>query len=285
MEVKAHAKINLVLAVGTRRPDGYHEVETVLQQLELHDRLIFRAARGLRLYSDSPEVPSGPENLVWRAAVLLRERWAGDRGAEIRLYKSIPVAAGLAGGSADAAATLRGLNRLWGLNLDHDTLRGLAAELGSDVPFCLGGPTALARGRGELVIPLPPAPPAGVVLVRFPFGIRAAEAYAHFDRFPYRDHLDVSPVVAALAAGDIAGLARGLANALEPAVFDLYPEIREAKRRLVASGVLGALVSGSGPTIFGLTSDPAAAEVVAANLRSQGLDALATQFKREGPEA
>lgn len=279
MYIKAHAKINLVLAAGKRRPDGYHEVETVLQQLELHDRLEFRAADNLSLYTDSLEVPSGPENLVWRAAVLLRARHNCKRGAEIRLYKSIPVAAGLAGGSADAAATLVGLSRFWGLNLPLETLQDLGTELGTDVPFCLAGPTALARGRGDVVTPLPPAPPLGVMLVKPPYGVLAAEAYARFDRLPPGDYPELSLVLQGLAARDARAIARGLSNNLEPAVFDLHPELEAIKRRIRDSGALGALMAGSGPTVFGLTPDLATAETVAAKLRSTGLPVLVTQFR------
>jgi 4-diphosphocytidyl-2-C-methyl-D-erythritol kinase len=279
MQIKAHAKINLVLAVGARRPDGYHEVETVLQQLELHDRLEFREAADISVRTDSPEVPDGPENLVSRAAALLQERCGCSRGAEIRLTKSIPVAAGLAGGSADAAATLKGLNRLWGLNLDPDTLQGFAAELGADVPFCLDGPTALARGRGELLSPLPPPPPMGVILVRLPFRVRAADAYTWFDRLAGGEYPELSPVLAALAARDVTAIARGLANALEAAVFGMYPQLREIKRRVLGAGALGALMSGSGPTIFGLIPDPAGVAGVAAKLRSAGLDVLVTRTR------
>ncbi len=284
MRLSAYAKINLVLAVGGLRPDGYHEVETVLQQLELHDRLELRQAEQFTLYTDSAEVPHGPGNLVWEAAVLLRERFRCPFGADIRLYKSIPVAAGLGGGSADAAATLVGLNELWNLNLDLETLLGLAAELGSDVPFFLVGPTALARGRGEILAPLPPAPEMGVVLVTPAFGVRAAEAYAHFDRLPGGAPPDLTPVLRALTEKDRYAVAQGLFNGLEAAVFDLYPEVRALKKELgKEEGVLGALVSGSGPTVFGLTADVEQAEVVAARLRSRGLPARAT--KTRGPSS
>lgn len=309
MQINAYAKINLVLAVGGRRPDGYHEVETILQQLELHDRLEFREADGFSLYTDSREIPSGPENLVWRAASLLRARYCGSRGAEIRLYKSIPVTAGLAGGSADAAAALIGLNRLWGLELDFETLQGLAAELGADVPFCLAGPTALARGRGELVTSLSPAPPFGVVVVKPPFGVRAAEAYAWLDsvrRPPSsfvgaggggdevgHDVVDVkerghapfggmSPILTmlhALEARDGHAIARGLSNDLEAVVFDRHPELSEIKRQLLDGGALGALMAGSGPVVFGLMADLAGAEAVAAGLRSRGWPVLVTKFR------
>jgi 4-diphosphocytidyl-2-C-methyl-D-erythritol kinase len=300
MQINAYAKINLVLAVGGRRPDGYHEVETILQQLELHDRLEFREADGFSLYTDSREIPSGPENLVWRAASLLRTRYCGSRGAEIRLYKSIPVTAGLAGGSADAAAALKGLNRLWGLELDFETLQGLAAELGADVPFCLAGPTALARGRGELVTSLSPAPTLGVVVVKPPFGVRAAEAYAWFDRIrmPFSffvgaagggtgvcHDVDVLAMLHALEARDGHAIARSVSNDLEAVVFDRHPELSEIKRQLLDGGALGALMAGSGPVVFGLTADLAGAEAVAAGLRSRGWPALATRFRDGGPEA
>ncbi len=280
MRLSAYAKINLVLAVGDRRPDGYHDVETVLQQLELHDRLEFREAEYFSLYTDSVDVPHGPGNLVWEAAVLLRERCRCLAGADIRLYKSIPVAAGLGGGSADAAAALVGLNKLWNLDLDVETLLGLAAELGADVPFFLAGPTALARGRGEILTPLPPIPEMGVVLVKPAFGVRAAEAYAHFDRLPRGARPELTPVLRALDARDRFALARGLFNGLEAAVFDLHPEVRELKEQIgKEAGVLGALMSGSGPTVFGLTTGVEQAQAVAGRLHSRGIFALATKTR------
>lgn len=278
MRLLAHAKINLALAVGDLRPDGYHEVETVLQKIELHDRLELRPAGELTLYTDGAEVPHGPGNLAWKAAALLRGRYHYRAGAEMRLHKSIPVAAGLGGGSADAAAALVGLNDLWDLSLDLETLIGLAAELGSDVPFFLVGPTALARGRGEILTPLPPAPEMGVVLVTPAFGVRAAQAYARFDRLSGGACPDLSPLLRALADKDRHAVAGGLFNGLEAAVFDLYPEVRKLKEVLGGeAGVLGALMSGSGPTVFGLTADVERAEAAAAGLRARGLLARATR--------
>ncbi|MBC7324582.1 MAG: 4-(cytidine 5'-diphospho)-2-C-methyl-D-erythritol kinase, partial [Moorella sp. (in: Bacteria)] len=232
------------------RSDGYHELETIMQTLRLHDRLSFSAApQGISLVCDHPEVPAGEDNLICRAAKLLTAYTGNNYGAVIRLQKNIPVAAGLAGGSADGAAALRGLNRLWGLGLSAGELVSLGARLGADVPFCLAGGTALARGKGEVLYPLPGLGGLGVVLVKPPFGVSTARAYRLYDQMGGGPRPDHQAMMAAVAKKDVRAIGRLLANVFENVAASLHPEIREIKKALLEAGTLGASLSGSGPTV------------------------------------
>lgn len=266
MLVKAHAKINLVLDVLGTRPDGYHELETVMQTLALHDEIYLSAAPEIKLEVEGADLPTGRDNLARRAADLLRERTGYPGGAAIRLIKRVPLAAGLAGGSADAAAVLRGLDQLWQLDLGMDCLTALGAEVGSDVPFCLRGGTALCRGRGEVVTPLAGLPPAGVVLVKPPFGVSTAEVYRRYDGLTEPCRPRCGNMLAAVRRADIGGVAAGLANALEPVTLGMYPGIAVIKEEITAAGALGVLMSGSGPTVFGIFENLPAAERAAEKL-------------------
>jgi len=268
LEVAAHAKINLSLDIKGRRADGYHELETIMQEVSLHDRLVFYPApdETLILECDHPEVPAGPENLVYRAALLLREKTGCRRGVRIVLEKHIPVAAGLGGGSADAAGALTGLNRFFALGLSVTELLPLAAKLGADVPFCLLGGTAFARGRGELLTPLPPLPAMGVVLVKPPFGVSTARVYAAYDERPAGFSPDTAALLAAIERRDLPAVAEHLGNVLEPVTASMYPVVRDIRRALLRAGAMNAVMSGSGPTVFGLCPDEREARRVAARL-------------------
>ncbi|WP_003540713.1 4-(cytidine 5'-diphospho)-2-C-methyl-D-erythritol kinase [Desulfotomaculum nigrificans] len=279
LSLTAHAKINLTLDVLSRRPDGYHEVEMIMQSIKLHDRLEFSPAVGeITLTSTGLPVPMGPDNLILRAARLLQQRVGVNHGAHIHLDKRIPVAAGLAGGSTDAAATLQGLNRLWQLELKQDQLMELARQLGADVSFCLTGGTAIARGIGEVLTPLAPAPRFGVILVKPPFGVSTARVYQGLDlnNLGHRPH--TSAMVEALKQGDLDKVAYCLANVLESVTLNLYPELKEIKQQLMQAGCRGVLMSGSGPTVFGLTKDEKSAEQIAGKLNYPGYQVIATSM-------
>ncbi|MGQ9497393.1 MAG: 4-(cytidine 5'-diphospho)-2-C-methyl-D-erythritol kinase [Desulfotomaculales bacterium] len=275
--VRAFAKINLILDVLGKREDGYHEIASVMQSLALCDYITFEEAQDLVLTVEGETVPAGPENLIYRAAEALRD-FSGEagRGAAIHLEKHIPVAAGLGGGSADAAATLLGLNELWRLGLSRAELMTVAAGLGADVPFCLVGGTGLVRGKGEIVTPLPPAPAMGVVLAVPPLGVSTAEVYARFDATPVRKRPDTEAMVRALRAGKVKEVAARLGNVLEAVTFAMHPELRELKQAVLDAGALGALMSGSGPVVFGLTPDAPGARKVAARLTANGIRTLVT---------
>lgn len=264
MTLAAYAKINLYLRVVGRRPDGYHEIETLFHSIRLADTLSFDAApAGQLLFEcDDPAVPTDESNLVCRAAAALRAAAGGEAGARIRLAKRIPMGAGLGGGSSDAAATLVGLCRLWGLSLDASTLHALAAGLGSDVPFFLRGGAALASGRGELITPLPDAPPLALVLVSPPFEVSTPWAYRAWRSVP--DGPSASACREALACGDLEALAAALRNDLEAGVVATHPELETIRQRLLAAGALGARMTGSGSTLFALARDAAHARRIAA---------------------
>jgi 4-diphosphocytidyl-2-C-methyl-D-erythritol kinase len=277
--VTAPAKINLALSVGPLRPDGFHELRTVFQAVDLYDSVTVQTAAELELELSGPEatgLPADPGNLAWRAATLLAERAGREPTVRIELVKQIPVAAGLAGGSADAAATLVACNRLWGLGLADSELYALAADLGSDVAFALHGGTAIGAGRGETLTELP-AGQLHWVLAAAAGSLSTPAVYAELDRQraagleqPVRSDpyglAALDELVLALSTGDPETLAPLLANDLQPAALALAPYLRDtldAGRRL---GALAGLVSGSGPTCAFLAADHAQARSLASAL-------------------
>lgn len=275
--IPAHAKINLTLDVLGKLPDGYHKIRTVMQSLELHDTLeIYEGSQGITLSSDSKVIPLGPDNLVYKAARLLQEHSGLERAVHIHIKKRIPVAAGLGGGSANAAAALLGLNRFWELGLSPEELMELGGKIGADVPFCIMGKTALAEGKGEKLTSLPSPPPMGVVLVKPGFGVSTAQVYKLFDRLssvpgPYTDSM-----IKALKRGKIEDIVSCLGNALEPVTAGMYSKIRKIKSLLKKAGAMGVEMSGSGPTVFGLTISIDAAREVAHRLEVKDMDIIVT---------
>lgn len=275
--VAAPAKINLALSVGPLRSDGFHELRTVFQAVSRYDSVTVRASDGLQLELSGPEaagLPADPTNLAWRAAVLLAEQAGREPNVRIELVKRIPVAAGLAGGSADAAATLVACNRLWGLGLATRRLHALAARLGSDVPFALYGGTALGAGRGETLTELP-AGQLHWVLAAATGSLSTPAVYAELDRqraagveqHPRSDPFGLAPLdelANALRTGD--DLVPLLANDLQPAALALAPYLRDTLDAGARLGALAGLVSGSGPTCAFLAADAEQARSLAAAL-------------------
>jgi 4-diphosphocytidyl-2-C-methyl-D-erythritol kinase len=279
----ARAKINLTLEVLGKRPDGYHEVEMVMQSIELHDYLEFSPAPwNITLTVEGDGVPSGGENLVCRAAELLRSYSGLRQGADIHLRKYIPVEAGLAGGSADAAATLIALNKMWGTGLSLSGLMKLGERLGSDIPFCLMGGTALASGRGERVQRLSDCPVLGVVLVKPPFGLSTAQVYQSFKQEESVNKPDHRGMISGIESNDAQAICSCLVNMLEPAAVKLQPSIANIKEKLLKAGAMGVLMSGSGPTVFGLTPDPGTAGAVAARYDRQDEQVIVTSMVNTG---
>ncbi|HET7343867.1 MAG TPA: 4-(cytidine 5'-diphospho)-2-C-methyl-D-erythritol kinase [Methylomirabilota bacterium] len=249
--VSAAAKVNLALEVLGRRADGYHEIATVMQTVDLSDRLVLEEADGLELRTTAPDIPTDERNLAYRAAAALREAGGIEAGARLTLDKRIPAAAGLGGGSSDAAAALLGLNRLWGLRWPAERLDELAVGLGMDVPFFLRGGAALATGRGERLAPLAGASLA-LVLVNPRFGVSTAEMYGRLTSAMYTDGARARAVAGALNGRGMSRLASSLYNGMEAAARAAYPEIGQMQAALMAAGALAAMMSGSGPTVFGV---------------------------------
>jgi 4-diphosphocytidyl-2-C-methyl-D-erythritol kinase len=245
----AAAKVNLALEVLDRRADGYHEIATVLQTVDLTDRLILEESDTVELTCGARGVPTDATNLAVRAALALREAGKVERGVRITLDKRIPVAAGLGGGSSDAAAVLIGLNRLWQLRWPTARLAEVAVTLGMDVPFFLRGGVALGTGRGERLQAVEGAPLA-LVLANPGVAVSTAEAYGRVTRTMYTDGTKSRAVITALATRRPARIAATLYNGLEAAVMPLHPEIARMREALIAAGALGAMMSGSGPTVF-----------------------------------
>jgi 4-diphosphocytidyl-2-C-methyl-D-erythritol kinase len=250
--LRASAKVNLALEVLGKRGDGYHEIATVLQAVDLFDRLTVETADTLLLHADDPELPTDEGNLVMRAARLLQKTAGIEKGARIELQKRIPVAAGLGGGSSDAAATLWGLNRLWGLRWPRARLQELAVELGMDVPFFLGTGRAVARGRGERLQTLPAGGGYALVLVNPRAPLSTREVYGRVPVGWHAEATGTARVIEALRRRNVATLAAALTNNLERVVEPVLPVIGRMKAALLAAGALGAIMSGSGPTVFGL---------------------------------
>lgn len=249
--LSAAAKVNLTLEVLSKRSDGYHEIATVMQTVDLADRLSLEDTDTLELHTSTAGVPTDSTNLALRAALALREAAGITRGARISLDKRIPVAAGLGGGSADAAAALLGLNRLWGLRWSRAKLEAIAVRLGMDVPFFLRGGGALATGRGEHLESVEVGGSA-LVLVNPRFGSSTAEAYRRVTPEMYSDGKRAVTLIEALRSRRAARIAASLYNGLEAAVAPIHPEIGRMKAALLAAGALGAVMSGSGPTVFGV---------------------------------
>jgi 4-diphosphocytidyl-2-C-methyl-D-erythritol kinase len=255
LTLPAPAKVNLILEIQGRRPDGYHELKTVMHTLTLSDTLRFSEnTGGLRLVCSHPQVPSDERNLVYRAALRLARAAGITPRVTIRLTKRIPVAAGLGGGSSDAAAALQGLAQWWRLGR-RAPLSRIARELGSDVPFFLSGGCALGTGRGERLTAWPSAPGLWLVLVNPGFPVPTADVYRKFRMQLTRKKACISMMRSALRQKNAAKISQKLFNHLEWVTAAAYPQIARIKRDLIAGGALGALMSGSGPTVFGLAPD------------------------------
>ena len=281
VEEKAYAKINLLLAVTEKRTDGFHELRTVFQSLALHDTLTFshNDTEAIRLSCINSSLPTGPDNLVWRAAKRLQSYYGIKKGVHITLEKQIPVAAGLGGGSSDAAATLRGLIRFWQLPTILPPLLQIAADLGSDIPFCLEGGTALGEGRGEKLTQLPPCPHFEVVLANPGFGVSTYAIYQGLDPLSFNQTADLEGMINAITARDREGVCARLHNTLESSTFRLYPAVNALKTQM---GLLTpALMCGSGPTVFALLPTVQAAQAVKKVLEQAGMQAWCTQTKND----
>ncbi|EJQ36113.1 4-diphosphocytidyl-2-C-methyl-D-erythritol kinase [Bacillus cereus BAG5X1-1] len=251
--VKAPAKINLSLDVLGKRQDGYHEVKMIMTTIDLADRLELMelAEDRIEILSHNRYVPDDQRNLAYQAAKLLKEKFNVKKGVSITIEKTIPVAAGLAGGSSDAAATLRGLNRLWDLGLTIKELAELGAEIGSDVSFCVYGGTAIATGRGEKIEHIKTPPSCWVILAKPHIGVSTADVYGNL-KLNRVTHPNVDKMVEVINDGDYKGICDTVGNVLEDVTFVMHPEVARIKAQMKRFGADAVLMSGSGPTVFGL---------------------------------
>lgn len=250
---KAPAKINLTLDVLYKRPDNFHEVEMIMTTVDLADYIWLKPLQEKEIVLKTSDhfIPNDQRNLAYQAAELLMTRYQVEMGVEITIDKNIPVAAGLAGGSADAAATLRGLNRVWSLGLTMEELAEIGSEIGSDIPFCVHGGTALAIGRGEKIHHLPAPPNCWVVLAKPAISVSTATIYGNL-KLDYVEHPNTVQMQQALAEKDFAKMSETVGNVLESVTLNLYPEVQQLKDQMKRFGADAVLMSGSGPTVFGL---------------------------------
>lgn len=277
---KARAKINLGLDVCRRLENGYHEVKMVMQTVDLYDELYLKKRNEpdiLVLVNSSDDLGKLEDNLIYKAAKRMREHYAIAQGIEIHLKKKIPVAAGMAGGSADAAATMLAMNELFALGRGKEELMELALSLGADIPFCIMGGTALAEGIGEKLTPLSAPPDAVLVVVKPPIMVSTQEVYQSLDLGGLDKHPDIDGMVTAIKDGDLKGITRRMENVMESVTEAAYPIITDIKRMMTGNGALNAIMSGSGPSIFGVfTNETMAtdtAEYVRRTLQQRGMDA------------
>ncbi len=277
---KAYAKVNLGLDITGRRDDGYHMVRMIMQSLNIYDELTFEM-------SDDPEINISPagendnnlslgkDNLIYKAAERISQIAGYKGGINITLKKNIPIAAGMAGGSSDCAATLKGVNELLGAGLTEEQLRDIGVKLGADVPYCIMGGTALSEGIGEILTPLPPLPTCIFVVAKPAVSVSTAEAYGGYDRLaeerPDLVHPDIDGQVEALKNGDLKGLTDRFLNVLEYVTAEKYSEIRELEEMMKNAGALNAMMSGSGPTVFGIFDSEEKALKAVSMIDSSGL--------------
>lgn len=281
MEIRAHAKLNLTLDVLDKRPDGYHDMRMIMQSVELADTidLARNDAGELRVSTNLHFLPNNERNLAAQAALRWWEaRGRAPQGLDVAIEKKIPVCAGLAGGSSDAAAVLRALNEMEGAPLSPEKVAEIGGLVGSDVPYCVLGGTALAEGRGEILTPLPPLPRCWVVLCKPEFSISTPALFAKIDSVRLRCRPDTQGAVAALEAGDLAGVARRLYNVFEDALPERQrTRVNDIKNALIQCGALGASMSGTGPTAFGLFDNESAAREASERLLDFSRDVFLTR--------
>lgn len=280
MEISANAKINLTLDILRRREDGYHELQMVMQAVSLADQLTVVPARGTEgtAASDLHFLPTGGKNLAQMAAAAFRAATGLGGPVDVTIQKRVPVCAGLAGGSADAAAVLRAMDELTGAELSPVELAKIGEGVGSDVPFCVLGGTALAEGRGERLTPLPPLPPCHITICKPPFSISTPQLFSRVNVRKIVRRPDTAGTVAALEAGDLAGVARRMYNVFEDVLEPRrMAEIREIESALIDCGALGASMSGSGPSVFGLFQDQRQAQDACERLKKSYRDVFLCQ--------
>ena len=281
LSLKAYGKINLGLDVLRRREDGYHDVRMIMQTVGIFDRvdLIWKEEPGIQVETNLYYLPTNENNLVYKAAKLLMDEFQVQEGLLIRLRKFIPVAAGMAGGSSDAAAVLFGVNKMFRLGLTTEELMERGVKIGADVPYCILRGTALSEGIGEVLTSLPPVPQCQVLVAKPGINVSTKFVYEnlHANDLRPEQHPDIDGMIRAIKAQDLQGIADKLGNVLETVTGKEYPVIQEIKDKMLEFGAIGSLMSGSGPTVFGLFTNPRAAQEAYKELRYGESSGLAKQ--------
>ena len=266
--LKARAKINLSLDVLKKRRDGYHEVRMIMQTLDLHDEVYLEENKSsILIECDNVNVPSGDENIAFKVARLVLNEYGIKNGVAIKINKKIPVSAGLAGGSSNASAVIKGLNALFNINMSEKEMMDLGKQIGADVPYCIKGGTALAEGIGEEIKELKQLPYIPVLLVKPNISISTAWAYQNIDADKILIRPDTNQLVKAINDGNINYLARNMKNVFEEVATKKYEIIKEIKQKLLSNGALGSMMSGSGPSVFGIFNDDAKQKVAFENMK------------------
>lgn len=270
----AHAKINLGLDVLRRRPDGYHEVRMIMQTIGLHDEITIERTQetGIKISTNIEGLPVNRDNLIYKAARLLMDEFQITDGVRMKLQKNIPVAAGMAGGSSDAAAVLLGINEMFELGLTEEELKKRAVCIGADVPYCVMGGTALAEGIGEILTPLPAIPECHILIAKPPIEVSTRFVYTELRADELKSHPDIDGQIEAVQKGDLHGMCERMGNVLETVTIPAYPVIGEIRDMMLESGALNAMMSGSGPTVFGIFEREESAREAAARLKSADED-------------
>ncbi|MBQ9091655.1 MAG: 4-(cytidine 5'-diphospho)-2-C-methyl-D-erythritol kinase [Anaerotignum sp.] len=285
VRLKARAKINLTLDVTGKREDGYHLLETIMQTVALYDGIYMKKLDQpeIKLKTNLPWLPTDERNLAWKAANLMRETYGIEGGVFIEIDNRIPVAAGLAGGSTDCAAVLVGMNRLYDLRLSQKELEALAGRLGSDIPYCVRRGTVLCEGVGEIMTNVEhPCPDCYVVLAKLPVSVSTVSVYKGLRWNEVQEHPDTEAMLKAMEEKDVTKMGKLLCNVLETVTIEMHPEIQKIKERLVELGAEGALMSGSGPTVFALFKDGEMAKKAAGLVKREFAlkDSVATRIYR-----
>lgn len=297
---KAYAKINLGLDVLRRRPDGYHEVKMIMQTVGIYDILTFRKAgvseqsegdtkdrdAFIRISSDHAELPCDKGNLIYRAAELIMQAYDVREGVEITLRKNIPIAAGMAGGSTDAAAVFHGLNELFDLKMSLEDMKRLGVKIGADVPYCIMGGTALSEGIGEILTPLCAPPKACLLIAKPDINVSTKFVYENLHADTLKCHPDIDGMAEALKTGNLKGITDRMGNVLETVTIKEYPVIKQIKDEMLKAGAENSLMSGSGPTVFGIYREKECAEKAYETIKKLGLakQIFVTGFVQGGAE-
>ena len=272
IRLKARAKINLGLDVLGKREDGYHEVRMVMQTIGIYDRLILTKIpeEEIRITSNLAFLPVNENNLIYKAIKLLKDEYHFPGGISVDLNKFIPVAAGMAGGSTDAASTMFGVNRLFGLNLSMGKMMELGVRLGADVPYCVMRGTALAEGIGEKLTRITPVPHMWILIAKPQINVSTRLVYEQLDMGGIQQHPDIDGIIRAIEAQDVVRIAQSMGNVLENVTVPLYPVIETIKQDMLSHGAINAMMSGSGPTVFGIFPDEQTTLACQAFLKKKG---------------